>query len=33
MVVTGSVTWVDPEGKTHTINFTADENGYKPVIA
>uniref|UniRef100_A0A1B6FRF9 Uncharacterized protein n=1 Tax=Cuerna arida TaxID=1464854 RepID=A0A1B6FRF9_9HEMI len=33
MVVTGSVTWTDNEGTKHTINFTADQDGFKPVIA
>ncbi|XP_054263874.1 endocuticle structural protein SgAbd-6-like [Macrosteles quadrilineatus] len=33
MVVTGSVTWTGDDGKKYTINFTADQDGYKPVIS
>ncbi|EDV95673.1 larval cuticle protein 65Ab1 [Drosophila grimshawi] len=28
--ITGSYSWVDTEGNTHTINYVADENGYQP---
>ncbi|KAG4077468.1 hypothetical protein HA402_002895 [Bradysia odoriphaga] len=28
--VQGSVTWTAPDGQVFTINFVADENGYRP---
>ncbi|KAJ8732076.1 hypothetical protein PYW08_014806 [Mythimna loreyi] len=27
--VRGSYSWTDPEGVTHTVNYIADENGYR----
>ncbi|KAG5676767.1 hypothetical protein PVAND_006576 [Polypedilum vanderplanki] len=29
LVVRGSVTWTSPEGEVFTLNFVADENGYR----
>lgn len=28
--VKGSVTWTAPDGQVFTLNFVADENGYRP---
>ncbi|XP_037929781.1 endocuticle structural protein SgAbd-6-like [Teleopsis dalmanni] len=28
--VTGSVTWVGPDGVTYTMTFVSDENGFQP---
>lgn len=32
MSVTGSYTWVDPEGQLWTVTFIADENGFQPTV-
>lgn len=31
-VITGAFTWVDAEGVIHWVNYTADENGFHPVV-
>ncbi|XP_055373466.1 endocuticle structural protein SgAbd-6-like [Condylostylus longicornis] len=28
--VRGSVSWVDADGQTYSLNYVADENGYQP---
>ena len=33
LVVRGSFSWVDANGQLHTIEYTADENGFHPVGA
>lgn len=30
--MTGSFSWVGPDGVTYTVNYTAGEEGYKPEI-
>lgn len=30
LVVRGSVTWTAPDGQVFTLNYVADENGYRP---
>ncbi|KAK3926760.1 Larval cuticle protein 16/17 [Frankliniella fusca] len=32
LVRQGESSYVDPNGETHTLRFTADENGYHPVL-
>ncbi|XP_049866247.1 endocuticle structural protein SgAbd-6-like [Pectinophora gossypiella] len=32
LVVRGRYSWVDPNGVTYIVTYTADENGYRPVI-
>lgn len=32
LAVTGSFSWVGPDGVTYTVTYTADEDGYKPEI-
>ncbi|XP_055389129.1 endocuticle structural glycoprotein SgAbd-5-like [Condylostylus longicornis] len=33
VVMTGSWSYVDAEGKTHEVTYTADENGFHPVVS
>ncbi|XP_067000852.1 endocuticle structural protein SgAbd-6 [Anabrus simplex] len=30
IAVRGSITWITPDGQTHTLNYVADENGFQP---
>lgn len=30
LVITGTISWVGPDGVTYTIEFIADENGFQP---
>lgn len=32
VVITGSYSFIGPDGQTYWVNYTADENGYHPVI-
>uniref|UniRef100_A0A1B6C8S2 Uncharacterized protein n=1 Tax=Clastoptera arizonana TaxID=38151 RepID=A0A1B6C8S2_9HEMI len=33
LAVVGSYTYKDPEGKEHKVTFTADKDGFKPVVS
>ena len=32
VAVTGAYTFVAPDGQIHWVNYTADENGYHPIV-